>query len=100
MSVSIRGVGPSNLRGTGRTTEQIVNAPLHSVFVWCNGQMHYPRCLVRRMNRTDIKVVPPSWITSHEWRGKTLTGVTVDHALKLTPEQYESLNVILSRVRT
>lgn len=97
--VNIRGIGPDRFRGTGRTTEQIVNAPLGSVYVWCNGVMDYPRCLVRRLNRTDIKVVPPSWITSDNWRGKELKGVVVDHALKLTPDQYESLNVIRSRIR-
>lgn len=86
-------------RGTGRTTEQLVNAPRDSVFVWVNGRMDYIVRLARHLSRGDIKVVAPSWLTGDRWRGLELKGVVVDHALRLNPEQYDTLCIINARVR-
>lgn len=76
-------------RGTGRTTNQILYAPLNSVFVWCNERIDYPKDLARKLGRNDLKIVGTS-ILDHE--GQRLRGITndviLDHATELNDEQY------------
>lgn len=87
-------------RGTGRTSEQMKAAPLGSIFVWCNGSLHYPVMLARKLDRRDLHIVGLDWIKSGRWHGRTLDGLVVDHASRLTPEQWELAQIIRARVKT
>lgn len=88
----------SSKRGTGKTTKQLKEAPLYSVFIWCNNNLHYPIALARSLKRIDIKIVAPNWIESDEWHGIKLSGVIIDHAAELTPIQCEIYWIILNRL--
>ena len=48
-------------RGTGKTTEQIKNAPKNAVFVWCNSHLDYPKDLAIFLERPDLKIVSPNY---------------------------------------
>jgi len=86
-------------RQTGRTTKQMINAPKGAVFVWLTANLSYPQALAEKVDRTDLEIVPRSWILSDKWRGQILTGIVVDHAIRLHTPEYEILPVIKSRIR-
>ena len=44
-------------RQTGRTTNQMLNAPSNSIYVWVNNHLDYPRRLAYRLGRSDLKIV-------------------------------------------
>jgi hypothetical protein len=66
-------------RQSGRTTRQMQGAPKRSVFVWCNGQLDYPKSLAQRLGRSDLAIVGPSWLSSGA--GRRFPGVVLDHNL-------------------
>jgi hypothetical protein len=87
-------------RGTGRTKAQMLDAPHKAIFVWCNGQLHYPRVLARHLGRTDLEIVSPEQIEHWQnFMGRELTGVVVDHATHFHGRQFEGIQHILDRVR-
>lgn len=67
-------------RGTGRTTKQMMSAPLGAVFVWCNNDTHYPMFLANRLGRTDLKVVGSSWLNREAYKGIDPARIVIDHA--------------------
>jgi hypothetical protein len=70
-------------RGTGRTTKQMEALPINGVYISCHhAACHYDKNLARMLGRHDIQVVPPSWVTSTQWRGKSFSAVVRDHAYK------------------
>jgi hypothetical protein len=75
--------GPYRGERSGKTVGQIRSAPIGAVFIWCNGNLVYPRNLARMADRQDLKFVPPSWLDTGGWRGQHLSGIVVDHALEL-----------------
>lgn len=78
-------------RDLGKTTKQMMEAPEYAVFVWCNTHLSYALRLARRIGRSDLEVVSPSWIDGPCWRGRKLSGVVVDHATRLTGRQFDAL---------
>lgn len=84
-------------RQIGRTTRQMLDAPLGAVFVWCNSSLLYPKMLARRLQRDDIDVVRLSWLRFESVAGRTFTSVVVDHATKLDAEALAALDYL--RVR-
>lgn len=86
------------LRNTGRTTRQMKNAPKKAVFVWCNNDLYYPRHLARFLNRTDLEIVSPEWISDYRWTGKKINGLVLDHAARLTDKQRALVRVVCSRI--
>jgi len=86
-------------RGTGRTSRQMLGAPMGAIFVWCNEHVAHAKLIAAKVDRADLKVVGPSWLDDRRWRGLNLTGVVVDHAAHLTSEQYESLIDAITRIR-
>jgi hypothetical protein len=67
-------------RGTGRTTRQMEAMPLNGIFISCHHDAcHYDKNLTRKINRADIQVVPPSWVTSDRWRGNAYSAIVLDH---------------------
>lgn len=69
------------MRGSGRTTRQMLDAPKDAVFIWCNGILQYPRQLAVKHGRSDLHIVGPEWLEDYKYVGRPLTGVVVDHAL-------------------
>ena len=41
-------------RQTGRTTQQMLDAPVGAVFVWCNSALTYPKILAHGLQRDDL----------------------------------------------
>lgn len=68
------------LRGTGRTTRQMQNAPKRAVFI-VNSHAIIPfyRRMAARLGRPDLEIVSPSWLTCGFYSGRNLTGVVLDH---------------------
>jgi hypothetical protein len=68
-------------RGTGRTTRQLEAMPLNGVFICPNrASMYYTQNLTRKINRSDIQLVAPNWVTSMRWQGMRYTAIVLDHA--------------------
>jgi hypothetical protein len=84
-------------RQTGQTTQQMNNAPLGAVFVWCNSRTHYPQALAKTLGREDLVVRPLSWLERRNVMGRTFPGVVVDHAAPCDTEAYEALNYLRTR---
>lgn len=88
----------SSQRQEGRTTNQMLKAPIGAVYVWCNGDLYYPKQLARRLGREDLKVVPPSWFDPINVLKQRLTGLVVDHATSPhAPGRYEAMMLAFSR---
>ena len=68
-------------RGTGRTTRQMLAAPLSAHFIWHNNELSVPKELARFLGREDLRIVGPSWLDN--CRGLRPTGVVLDHWAKL-----------------
>lgn len=79
-------------RQTGRTTEQIKNAPKGSYYVTRDFKhTNYITELCISLSRTDIKIVSNRWLDAM-FRGTEHTAtVIIDHAVELTPQQSENL---------
>jgi len=87
-------------RGTGTTTKQMLDAPQGAIFVWCNGHLDYPIRLSRKHGRDDLKIVPPSWLSSERWLGQEFSGVIIDHAACLSAAEWYGLDGVRTRIRT
>jgi hypothetical protein len=88
----------SDYIGTGRTTQQMNEAPPGAVFVWCNGALYYPQSLARKLGRDDLTVRPLSWLRPRNVMGRDFSGVILDHAARQSTEACEALNYV--RVRS
>jgi hypothetical protein len=67
---------------SGRTTQQMLDAPPNAIYVWCNSLPEYPKKLARQLNRPDIKVVSAAWVLREEnWKGfeRDTHHVVLDH---------------------
>lgn len=67
-----------NGRQLGKTTEQMRAAPENAIYVWCHECLRYPRALARLIQRTDLKIVGPSFFEV-SWMGYDKP-VVLDHA--------------------
>lgn len=85
--------------GEGTTTSQMTSSPKRSVFVWVNSQLDYPRRLAKKLNREDLEIVSPNWLSNDQWIGRTFPAIVLDHACYLTREQWLSWNRALANVR-
>ena len=87
-------------RGNGRTTRQMKAAAPGAIFIWLNENTRIAKSIAVTADRADLKIVGPSWLDDRRWRGLELTGITVDHAVRLTHDQWESLWDAKIRIRT
>lgn len=79
-----------DMRGTGRTTEQMRAAPIGAFFVWVNDRLEYPKDLSRSIGRTDLQIIRPSKLERHEsFAGVRAPAVILDHACQLTDRQWD-----------
>jgi len=69
------------IRGSGRTSQQIKDAPQRAVFVWpvC-GSLQYAKDLARHLGREDLKIVSLYWLEPRHWHACELSGIVLDHA--------------------
>ena len=81
-----RPIEPPEIRGTGRTRDQMSAAPTGAIYVWCNKYLTYPQDLARSINRRDLKIIGPKDVDYH-LQGID-TPVVVDHAAELNPVQH------------
>lgn len=81
--------GEDRIRGTGHTTHQMKNAPYKAVFVWCNGETYYARCLARELGRDDLSIQPPQWLIRQSEQRFRGVNVVVDHAFYDLYPDYE-----------
>lgn len=66
-------------RGTGRTSRQMMEAPLGATFFWCNDQAACARDLAFAVNRQDLKIQPASNFRTYRLRGLNPFMLVVDH---------------------
>lgn len=85
-------------RGTGLTTSQMKDAPQGAVYIWVNRDFRYPMSLAKAIGRYDLKIESPSWISGQRWRGLQLSGLVVDHAVRLTDDELENWQFAKERV--
>jgi hypothetical protein len=90
-------VAEGPLRGTGRTTRQMTEAPMCSVFVWCNHYLWYPRMLAKRLDRLDLEIVAPEWVTEGRWQGRRFPAIVIDHALGVHTRKPRMFNALLQK---
>lgn len=83
----------TTFRQTGRTTKQMQDAPVGSVFIWCNNRLGYPKMLAHELGREDLKIVGPSWLTDRRYQGLRVPAILLDHALVCTSNQFEELYI-------
>lgn len=88
-----------SLRGTGRTTKQMLEAPHGAVYVWVNGALHYPKDLAHRAGRKDLVIVAPAWMEGDRWRGIHAPDVILDHAASLNPRMWELFKIVRAQVK-
>ena len=86
-------------RGSGRTSQQMLDAPPRAVFVCCKGMSGYAQCLANHLRRNDLRIVGPSWLEDEGWRGGDFSAVVLDHALQMTAGQRRGLSGLLRMVR-
>lgn len=79
-------------RRQGRTQSQMMDAPRGAIYVWVNGALGYPIDLARSLDRTDLEIVSPAWITHSRLAGINRV-VCVDHACCLPSEKNFALHV-------
>lgn len=68
-------------RGVGRTTQQMRDARVGAVFIWCNDDLEYPRALAARLNRRDLQIIGPLRGIETLY-GRRRASVVVDHAVR------------------
>lgn len=66
------------MQGSGKTTQQLLQAPQRCYFVWCASNTYYPKKLAQLLGRNDIKVVSPDFLRNFVSIGAP---IVIDHAL-------------------
>ncbi len=82
---------------TGRTSQQMTDAPPGSVYVWCNDRTDYPLDLARHLGRKDLRVRPLSWLDLRTVAGSSCPAVIVDHAAHLSDRARDALRYLSIR---
>ena len=94
----------TNKRGSGKTTQQIIAAPIGSIYVWPHPDTRYPRMLAKQLGRTDLQFVSPGWLRIENIQGRRFTGIVSDHEVcengykRLTDAQYNALEIIVASI--
>ena len=85
-------------RGSGRTTQQMKEAPLGAIYIWLHGEVWYPKNLAAKIGRADLQIVGPMWLNSMNFQGKRLSGIVIDHATYLSDKQWKLLDIARTSV--
>ena len=85
-------------RRVGNTTRQMQEAPRNAVFIWItSATLPYAKSLAHELGRDDLEIIPPHLIESR-LRGRTVSGVVVDHAANLDHWQWRMVDWSRARV--
>ena len=76
----------------------MLEAPVGAVYIWCNSRLDYPKHLARHLRREDLKIVSMDWLKDEKWRGLELSGICVDHAVRMDLPLHELLENAMTRV--
>lgn len=87
-------------RGTGRTMNALRSMPPGGVYVWCNSTLDYPKRLAKVLNRSDVQIVSPDWLSNGRYHGTELSGICLDHALRMNDILARAHYAALLRVRS
>lgn len=93
------------MRRTGKTTRQILDAPIGAVFI-CLNQTNVDdvRKLCSELCREDLILKSLSWLDSTDWRGRRFTGVILDHACwdtdRLSTTRFDNYMILRTRVKS
>lgn len=74
----------------GHTASAIEHAPKNSIYVWGTMDTYYPRQLATYLNREDLTIVGPEFMT-RTVLGGLRCNVVIDHAAKLSDTQVQAL---------
>lgn len=76
----------------GTTSKQMKEAPLNSIYIWCNEQTLYPIRLATALGRHDLLIVTPRWLNAKSsFLGSVRQGITIDHATEFSQDQLTHL---------
>ena len=64
---------------TGRTTDQMINAPMGAIYVWHLADIRYPKQLARRLGRTDLRFMSVDDLEAGKLLGLQYATVMLDH---------------------
>lgn len=77
------------MRGSGRTTKQMEEAPIASVFVWpVPRSIGYAKDLAAYLGRGDLDIIPPDGL--ERLKGTKRRSIIVDHAASDHPKNMTS----------
>lgn len=83
------------IRGSGRTHRQMLEAPHGATFVWCNNHPESARHIVANADRRDLKIVPLCWLDDLSWiRG--VAHVVFDHDCPRTSRVLEAIELSIA----
>lgn len=83
-------------RQSGRTLQQMEQAPQNAIFIWPNSRLDYPRNLAKRIGRADLVIISREQISQQYFRGRRVTGVILGHAVeKLTELEIDELSRVI-----
>lgn len=92
---------PYENRGTGRTTAQMIRAPMKAIYVVQDyrGRAGYYRHLAHHLGRDDLRLESAEALDRPEkFMGLTVSAVVVDHAVQLTQRQAHALDRLMPRL--
>jgi hypothetical protein len=68
-----------NTKQSGRTTQQMLDAPKGAYYVWLSQSLSYPRQLAQHLKRADLHIVGPGFF-SYKGRGQgIIADIVIDH---------------------
>lgn len=56
------GLKKGEIRQAGHTSHQMQRAPERALYIWCSGDVTYPKNLARFLGREDLRVVSSSYM--------------------------------------
>lgn len=85
----VREIHP-HFRGKGFTTKQMLHAPKNAVYVWCTGDLSYPKDLAKFLHREDLEIRGPSILGNGGlWLRGRNRDLVVDHACDPDHDEYQ-----------
>ena len=90
------------MRGSGRTTKAMREAPQGALYIWCNDRTEYAKQLACKIGRNDLEILCPDNLNRsriYRLRGREFSGVIVDHATAFSYQQSKGYQSLLVRVR-
>ena len=89
------------IRGSGRTTRQILGAPEFAIYIAPTNQAaEMFRTMARKLNRGDLEFVSIGRVNAEYFKGRDFSVVVIDHACYDFAWGYETLTAIEQAIAT